>query len=90
MNPLAGPIDRDNGVADGSVGDDRVVCAEAELATNKPNIQVATAARISVLFLKRVKRSAVIFSLVIHGADSPNRRNRSAWLLAFPPPKKVR
>jgi hypothetical protein len=59
VNPLAGPIDRDNGVADGSVGDDRVVCAEAELETNKPNIQVATAARISVSLPKKgeTKRS---------------------------------
>jgi hypothetical protein len=52
VNPLAG-LDRDNGVADGSVGDDRVVCAEAELATNKPNVQIAAAARISVSPLEK-------------------------------------
>jgi hypothetical protein len=41
VKPVAGLIDRDNGGADGSVGDDRVVCARAELAT-KLNIKVAT------------------------------------------------
>jgi hypothetical protein len=74
----AGLINRDNGGADESVGDDRVVCAEAELAINKPNIQIALRRAFPSLLLKRVKRRTVIFSLVIDGADSPNRRNSHA------------
>jgi hypothetical protein len=87
VKPVAGPIDRDNGT-DGSVGDDRVACARAELAT-KLNMQVATrgGTRIASLLLERVKRRSllervkrrsVILSPVIRNADSPNRRNNRA------------
>jgi hypothetical protein len=47
---VAGLIDRDIGGADESVGEDRLVCARAELPINKLNIQIATegGTRISV------------------------------------------
>src|SRR5271165_6347188 len=59
VRAAVGLIDRDNG----TVGDDRSVCARAKLAGNKPNIQIATkgGTRISVSPNERVNEGLLFF-----------------------------